>query len=349
MKTTKKRILSLIALAVTSLLVFSCHWMITSIRVSDNIKVNSTFDVQVTTNIQTPETDYVSNMIVMFCVPKSWNAQQTARVTFSTSGYPQAMAGKDPKYNGLTEFDHEELVPLTLSDLEASTGLPYSKALEGAYGKGGNFGDVEWVGFKTKDDKIVTDISNTSPNNFDIIIDATFRTDDVNYKFFLNTWASGKTGLGYPWGEGFGAYNTGVQSVVVEVTGGSGPKVNYTVPAKVSTVPTEFRFGDFFCVNFMTDLEGAESELKGKDVYLCGKAVFEDGSVVVVDQPLKENLMARKGDATYSKYILPCLFFHTPYEKKISQLYVWFTDESGSVVDYCGSEEGWEFSQALNE
>ena len=99
----------------------------------------------------------------------------------------------------------------------------------------------------------------------------------------------------------------------------------------------------------MTDLEGAESELKGKDVYLCGKAVFEDGSVVVVDKPMKENLMARKGDATYSKYIMPCLFFHTPYEKKISQLYVWFTDESGSIVDYCGSEEGWEFSQALNE
>jgi len=346
------RIISVLAIVATALVAFSCHWRISNIKLPATISANSTFNVDITTNIQTPETDYVSKMVVMFCVPKSWNAQQTAKVSFSTNGFPAAMKEKDAKYDDLTEYDHEEMIPVTKDDIEGLTGKPFPEAFYQTYGDGGNFGDVEWIGFITKDAKTVTDISaNATNNTFDIIVHATFATDDINYKFFLNFWAgsaNANCGLGYPWGENFGAYNTGVEKAVVQVTGGS-EKANYTVPKMVSTVPVEFRYGDIFNVILTADLEGAESALKGKDeVYLCGEALLADGTTVTVDQPKPKNLMKRNGNQ-YSKYILPSLFFGIDYSKKIEALHVWFCDKDGAIIEKCGEEAGWELTQAENE
>jgi len=351
MKKTIIRITSVLAIVAIGLIVYSCHWKISNIKLPANIPANNTFTVDFITNIQTPETDYVSKMVAMFCVPKSWNAQQTAKVSFSTNGYPAAMKEKDSKYDSLTEFDHEEMVPVTAEDIEGLTGLPFPEAFFATYGYGSNYGEVEWVGFITKDAKTVTDISgNAVHNNFDITIHATFATDDVNYKFFLNCWAgsaNANCGLGYPWGEDFGAYNTGLGKTVVQVTGGS-KKANYTVPEMVSTIPVQFRFGDIFSVVLTTDLEGAESILKGQDeIYLCGQAKLVDGSTVTVNKPLPKNLMKREGNR-YSKYILPSIFFDIDYSKKIESLHVWFCDKTGTIIEKCGDEAGWEFVQAEN-
>lgn len=342
----KFRILSIAAaLIVAGFSVYSC-WEIKNIVVPASVKANSEFEVTVNTYMHPQESDYTTKLVVMVCVPKSWNAQSTASATFSTTGYVSAMAQKDL---AVEEIVNEKMVPLTGTEIEPTTGLPYAQAMAKTYFDGGNFGEVEWIGFVSEKEHTVTDISACATLGFDLAVKLKFKTDDVNYKFFINAWAGGlMRGMGR---NDFGGdpQCTQVATEVVTVTGGSS-KADYTVPAMVSTIPTEFRFGDFFCVNLMTNLEGAESALDGVDeVYLCGKAVFADGSEKVVEGPIAKNLMEKKNDHFYSKYILPCMFFDAPYDQKITGLYVWFTDKTGTIVERCMSEIGWEFSQANNE
>ena len=340
----KRTLVAAAAIAMTALLVYSC-WEIKSISLPSTISANSEFEATIYSYVTPKESDYTTKLVAVFCVPKSWNAQQTATLTYSTSGYATSQAQK-----GLTveEIVDEPMVPCPDDVLEMTTNLPFPQAFESKYFDGGNYGDVEWVAFIAENNHTFTDISGCSIKGFDINVKVKFKTDDVNYKFFMNVWLGGAL-------RGMGTHSAGgqvqctpVESTIVEVTGGS-KKENYTVPAMVSTVPTEFRYGDFFCVNFQSNLEGAESELDGKDeVYLCGKAIYEDGSEVVVDKPLEKNLMTKKGHQ-YSKYIMPCLFFGTDYSKKIDKMYVWFTDKTGETVERCTGEIGWEFTQASNQ
>lgn len=332
------------AIVITALAVFSC-FSIQSIILPSKIEANSEFEVIINGYLTPQESDYTTSLIAMVCVPKGWDAQNTATATFSTDGYAASHEYKDM---GITEIIDEEMLPITDDLLEPTTGLPYPEALHSKYQDAGNFGDVEWIGFVSKNEHYFTDISSRDLKGFAIPVKIKFKTTDVNYKFFLGAWLGGKLrGFGHnDWGSVPDC--TDLMTTVVEVTGGSS-KENYTVPDMVSTVPVEFRFGDFFQVNFSTDLEGAESVLKGEDkVYLCGKAILSDGTEVTVDKPVAKNLMAKNG-GMYSKYILPAMFFNIDYSKKISKMFVWFTNADGSVTDYCMGEEGWEFSQASNE
>lgn len=342
----KFRILSIAAaLILAGLTVHSC-WEIKSISVPSTIKANSEFEASIHTYLTPKEDNYTTKMVIMLCVPKSWNVAQTASVTVSTTGYAECLAQKKKT---VEEVSGERMIPLTGSEIEPKTGLPFAQAMAETYGDGGNFGEVEWVGFVSENEHLLMSTSSSAIPGFDIDINIKFKTDDVSYKFNLDVWLGGLL-KGFNNGNNGGdPHCTSLYSQVLEVTGGSS-KANYTVPAMVKTVPEEFRFGDFFCVNLMTDVEKAESVLDGVDeVYLCGKAVFADGSEKVVEGPIAKNLMEKKNDHFYSKYILPCMFFDAPYDQKITGLYMWFTDKTGTIVERCMSEIGWEFSQANNE
>ena len=351
MKTNKiKAILAASAIALTSLVVYSC-WEVKSINTPAEIKANSEFTLTMNTTIIVKESDRNDKLIAMFCIPADW---EMTNCTYSTSGYGTWIAQA-----GITagEFVDMEMVPIDDSILEDTEQLPYPQAMEKVYNKGGNYGDVKWVGFIAKDAQYITDLSGSAINSFDLIAKATFKTTDVNYKFFINCWlGNARDGFGlhgwYGRLDGEAADNeacTRVHTKVIEVTGGSSRK-DMTLPDMVSTVPVEYRFGDFFCVNLQTNLEGAESALDGKEeVYLCGKAVLADGSTVVVDEVKKENLMIKKGNSSYSKYILPCLFFDIPHDTKITSMTVWFKDKTGNIVERCMAEEGWDLSQASND
>ena len=120
---------------------------------------------------------------------------------------------------------------------------------------------------------------------------------------------------------------------VLTVTGGSGPMLDYTTVSLVSTVPSVFRYGDIFSVKFESVAGSTETELKGAEkVYLCGRALCEDGSEVTVTTTGDANLMEKIGETSYQKYIYPRHFFGLPEGTRIEALYFYFTNEDGSIV-----------------
>lgn len=350
MKTNKIRaIIAASAIALTSMVVYSC-WEVKSISIPAEVKANSEIKITMTTQITGKESDIYMKLVAMYCIPADW---ELVNVTYSTSGYSPWIAQK-----GVTtdEIIDGEMIPLDDSILEYTTGKPFPEAFESIYGKGGNYGNVKWVGFIAKDEHYLHDLASAAIPNFELSATATFKTSGTNYKFFFNSWlGESRDGTGskyYGTREAAEASDdemcTRVQVNTIEVTGGTG-KMNYTLPDMVSTVPTEYRYGDFFCINLQTNLEGAESPLDDKTkVYLCGKAILADGKEVVVDEVKPENLMMKKGTSTYSKYILPCIFFDLPHSTKIAKVIVWFKDDTGTIVERCASEEGWELIQAEN-
>ena len=83
-----------------------------------------------------------------------------------------------------------------------------------------------------------------------------------------------------------------------------------------------------------------------KKVYLCGRALCEDGSEVTVSTTGDANLMEKLGETSYQKYIYPRHFFSLPEGTRIEALYFYFTNEDGSIVVRDTSGEDFLVSQS---
>ena len=80
-------------------------------------------------------------------------------------------------------------------------------------------------------------------------------------------------------------YKENEKSKVLTVTGGDLPMLDYTVESLVSTVPSVFGYGDIFSVKFSAVSGSTETALNGQEkVYLWGKAVYDGGKEVIVDE-----------------------------------------------------------------
>jgi len=185
-----------------------------------------------------------------------------------------------------------------------------------------NTGPVEWVVFESDDEFKLED---DDANEFTAIINAKIPTNGTNIKFFLATAFCGSTSGFYPdpdWGN---YYSTDALKITAEVTEGSGAE-DFTVAHFVSTTPQEFRYGDIVCINFVSYIdELSKTPLAGvSEVYICGNAELEDGTIVSVSEPLEKNLMDQNSEFSFSKYIYPKLFFSLPETAKIKAMYVWF-------------------------
>ncbi len=286
---------------------------IESITHPDNPQVNSEIEIGVNIKL-TAENDDNTKMVFAVLAPKSWKIAENAQLTFTTSGYTKGDVVNEPM----------TLVPA--SDVEPTTALNWSAAIQSEYGLMGNLGPVEWVVFESQTTFIITD-EEEKLINADVKIKLT--TGPQNIKLFMGYMFCGKN-------RGFHSeyFKENAKSKVITVTGGSNAMIDYTTVNLISTTPASYGWGDIFAINFETVAGAVETELKDADkVYMCGKVVFNNGSdSIMVDVTNTKTLMEKTGDTSWQKYIYPKEFFGLPDGAVIDAVWLYFTNQDKSII-----------------
>ena len=312
----KYRLAAMIAASV-ALALAACEMVVEQIIFPENAKVNTEETITVKLKLVT-ETDDNSNMVFAVLAPKSWNLKQNASLTLSTEGYAA---------QGYAEVVNEPLTLIPDSETEKSTALSYPMAYQTKIGLMGNTGPVEWTVFKSSTVFHINDKVSTEPIYGTVTLKVKTGPDPI--KFFMGFGFCGTTwGLDTESGEG--RYTPNERAEIFTVHGEPGdPMLDFTVTQSITVVPSAYRYGDIFSVNY----EAEGSSLSGVEkVYLCAKAELSDGSVKeisVADDNV--NLMEMTGETTYRKYIYPRSLFAVPGGVEISKIYVWFSNADGSV------------------
>lgn len=310
-----KRYKNWLAVLALPLIVAACMTIDEIIHPTD-AKVNSEIEITVKIKLVT-ETDETSQMVFAVLAPKSWNIASSAKLSLTTEGYAS---------QGYPEVVNEAMELVGSDETEPTTGMKWSEAYQSKFGLMGNYGPMEWVVFKTQTKFIINDKVSTDPIVGTVKILLT--TGSQNIKCYM--------GYGFcALSKGFNGerYKANEKSKVLTVTGGSGADLDYTSVSLVSTVPSEFRYGDIFSIQFESVVGSTETALKDVEkVYLCGRAVYDGGKEAVVDQVSDATLMERISETGYQKYIFPRHFFNLPDDAVITETSFYFTNEDKSIV-----------------
>lgn len=278
----------------------------------DNPQVNSEIEIGVNVKL-VPENDDNSKMIFAVLAPKSWNMDENAELTLTTTGYTKG------------DVTNEQMTLVSGSDTEPTTGEPWSAALQSVVGLMGNLGPVEWVVFESQ---TVFNITDEEEKLITGDVNIKLTTGSQNIKLFMGYFFCGKN-------RGFHEefYKENAKSKVLEVTGGTNAVIDYTTVSLYSTTPSTYGFGDIFAINFESVAGGVVTELNGEEkVYLQGKAMFSDGNDSSIVEVISEKtLMKKVGETKYQKYLYPKEFFGLPDDASITALYFHFTNEDKSV------------------
>lgn len=317
MKFFKKHKFVLPAIVATAASVFACM-TIDDIIFPDNPQVDSDIEITVKCKLVT-ESDDKAQFVFAVLAPKSWSLKDNATLTFTTRGY---------ETQGGTNVVDEPMVIMTDADHEPSTDQTWPQAYQSNIGVMGNTGSVEWTVYHSTTVFNISDKVSTEPIYADVKIK--LHTGKDNIKFFM--------GFGFcekNYGFNTDRYKANETAKVMEVTGGSGPVDDYTTVKYVSTIPSVFRYGDIFSIQFAstvgdtpTELYDAENPIE--EIYLCAKAVLTDGTEIVVEKIDDDHLMQKTSDITYQKYIYPKTFFGLTGNQTISETYFYFYNKDKS-------------------
>lgn len=279
----------------------------------DDPQVNSEIGIRVNLKLE-PDNDDNTKMIFAVLAPKNWNIADNAQLTFSTSGYTKGDVVDEP------------MTLVSESEVEPTTALPWSAAIQSEFGLMGNLGPVEWVVFESQTTFIITD---ADEKLITADVDINLTTGSQNIKLFMGYFFCGKN-------RGFHEeyFTKNAKSKVLTVTGGTNPMIDYTTVSMISTIPASYGWGDIFSINFQTHAGTVESELKGADkIYMLGKAIYANGTdSAVVDVISEKTLMEKVGETTWQRYIYPKDYFELPDGAVIDEAYFYFTNEDKSIV-----------------
>ena len=321
----KKHKLVILALMSLGLMANTCRMQINDITIPDSIPANDEIEFTVTGEYE-PGAKGNFNVVFAILAPSSLNLKENAELLFSTTGFEN--------FTGTNVSETKmELIPD--SELEISKNLPYPAAYLSVVGVMGNIGGpVEWTVFRTKEKFYINDKADDGGGDNKYVtgtVKIKMKTGSENSRFYMGfSFCGTEKGLTekYSDTEEYG-YIHHEKAKLVEINGGIGVVRDYTVLQLISTVPSVFRYGDIFSINY----EAEGSALQGVDkVYLCGKAVLADGTEKVMEEKVDKALMEVVSETSFSRYIYPRDFFSLPSDAEISKIYVWFSNADGSVV-----------------
>ena len=312
-----------IGLAVTAALaafITGCI-QLSDVIVPDQIETNSVAEFIIKGSVS-PQTDYgPEGIAIAMLVPVEWDVTNTAEITLTTTNLQNTY--------GVADCVDEVMVPISdvslAKPIDGYAGKTWAEAYTLKHGDLGNVnGDMEWVVFTNRDTKVR--VSNIQPERVSMTVKAKFKTGPTpmicNLGFEFAGEAEGWEAVGF---------KDNLKTVTIKVGSGS---VDYTKYPLTSTVPSAFRYGDFFSVVFASKVGDHSTSLDGEaEVFMCGTAVLEDGTKVELDRKDDSTCMRRTGQHTYQKYIFPTHYFGLPKGTKITDLYLYFTNRDGSKVE----------------
>ena len=299
---------------------------LSDIVVPATIETNSIAEFVINGSVS-PETDYgPEGIAIAMLVPTEWDVANTAEITLTTSNLQDTY--------GVADCVDEVMIPISndpiAKPIDGYSGKTWAEAYLLKHGDLGNVnGDMEWVIFTNRDTKV--SVSDKRPARVYMSVKAKFKTGSTPMTCNLGfEFAGAKEG----W-EGVG-FKDNLKTVNIKVGSGS---VDYTTYPLTTTIPSQYRYGDFFSVVFTSSIGGYATSLDGEaEVFMCGTAVLADGSKVTLDKKDNSTCMRRTGLHSYQKYIFPTHYFGLPKGAQITDLYLYFTNKDGSKV-----EKGTEF------
>lgn len=321
-----KKYLRLIAFAVVAAVLFGCVIDILDIVFTENPQANA--EDSITVKVEFRNGTDCNNTYLVFAAlfPSNMNIRENAKVTYTSQNFDK---------HQLPDVVDAEMIPMELDALELKSSVPWASALMTKFGTMGNYGDFEWVVWRTKDIcNLFSSSDDSQENRSQADIKITFKNEARNVKFhFATTYATTTLGLD----DANGGYYCKPVSKTYQTSGGAGTE-DYTVPKLVTITPLKFTFEDIMGVDFMSAVTGVETELINEnDVHLMGKVVLDDGTEILINEVSADNRMTRASEYQYKKYIYPRQFFNVPKDRSISNMYLWFVSADGTKA--AGSEE----------
>ncbi|MBQ9583770.1 MAG: DUF4961 domain-containing protein [Bacteroidales bacterium] len=317
-------------------------FQLSEVIIPTGVKTNSTAEVIVRGSIK-PQTAYgPEGIAIAMLVPRAWDVTNTAEVTLSSQNLEKAYGVKDPVDEKMVPISNV-LMPKTTGTegLEIYTGLTWSQAYYMRYGDMGNVGgDMEWVIFTNESTKLTVQDLSGADYRVELEVKIKFKTGEDPIRCILAFEFAGEI---EGW-EGVGFKNNMKTGTIVVGDGST----DYTAYPLTSTVPTSFRYGDFFCVQFTSEAGGMKNALYGeRDVYMCGTVYLADGTTVTLDRKDETTRMNNVSNTLYSRYIFPRHYFGLDRKAEITNLYLYFTNKDGSkVVKPAGADLGFRFKQS---
>ena len=257
--------------------------------------------------------------------PSNLNIAETATVTYTTQNFAN---------HGQEDVVDAKMVVMEESEIELKNNLPWKAAIMKKFGTSGNYGDFEWVVWRTENTiNLGSNSNDAKENRTQADIKISFTNESRNVKFnFSAMYATTTLGLDDEYGGKYASPAT----KTYETTGGEGFE-NYTVPKLVSITPLKFTFEDIMGVSFMSQVTGVKTALIGETaVYLKGKVVLNDGTELTAEEATDDSRMTRAAEYQYVKYIYPRQFFNVPADKTIKNMFFWFENADGTKLENAG-------------
>lgn len=312
-----KRFLRIFAFAAIMAFLFGCVHNIVEIVFSSNPQAGAEDTIVVKTEFING-TGTNGYLVFAALFPTDMDMSNNATVTMTTTNFPN---------HGYADVTDLPFVLMEADVAELKSGSPWKTCLMAKYGSQGNYGDFEWVVWRSQDTYNLAENGDDSGLSTQADIKITFKNLDNNVKFhFAAMYATTAHGLeddrfAPPVAKTYQSF-------------GASSSEDFTVPKLVNVTPLKYTFEDIMGIDFQSAVTGVETALVGEtDVYMMGKVILDDGSELVVNEATANNRMKMTGETSYLKYIYPRQFFNVPASKKIAKMYFWFQNADGTKVE----------------
>lgn len=337
----KKIFAGLIALPLIFLFVTSC-FDITGVTQPASVKVGDTMTVTVNVNLSTENQNNQNYKFLWFgmLVPKTWDAKNTATVKFDS---PLRISDARPGFGPMSP-DTEDISfwgnKSKGLDGEQS-GNSYTTDMNAILPIGENYGEVEWVAFRSdKPVDVGSDPDAKSPAGINGTITVTIPVGPGHSGAQLGYWVgSHQNGFKQEnaWGQSIQDaesrhWDTFYQSIVITGAGSDATDLTGPAPTFTATIaPESYMFDDILTVSFdaKEGKDGAATALlDANEVHMNAKVMLADGTVV--SGPATP--MTLTGSNVWSATMWPPGFFAVPDGNVITQLHLNFSNADGSIV-----------------
>jgi hypothetical protein len=244
-----------------------------------------------------------SRLIIGFMAPRSWNARQNMRMTY-TSGIG----------NGTMSPVADDATPKGSSQ-------KWPEAIIEKLGIGGNYiNDVEWIVFQS--DKAY-DMSDLPEINADVTIKVKAGPQNLRVKLGYFS-ASSQMELSEPkfYGKWF--------SDCLEVTDGTGALIDFCSPQISNIDPAQSTDNEILTIKYdedaiATNLSGAEK------VFLCAKGITTANEVIEVCTQSTVSAFKPQGAKKWRLDIWPRKYFNLTETQTLDRMEYYFTDATGNI------------------
>lgn len=337
----KKILTGLIALPLIFIFVTSC-FDITGVTQPTSAKVGDTVTITVDVNLSTENQNNQNYKFLWFgmLVPKSWDVANNATVRFdSPLKISDARPGSGPMSADTEDISFWGNKSKGL-DGEQS-GNSYTTDMNNILPIGENYGEVEWVAFRSdKPVDVGSDPDAKSPAGIDGTITVTLKIGAGHSGVQLGYWVgSHQNGFKQEdaWGQSIQDaesrhWDTFYKSMAITGAGSEATDLTGPAPTFTATVsPESYMFDDILTINFdaKEGKDGANTALfDANEVHMNPKVMLADGTVIA-GNPVP---MTLTGSNIWSATMWPPGYFSVPDGNIITELHVNFSSPDGSVV-----------------